>query len=248
MLQIRPHFADAAGAAGADPGHVGAQTGPQTPPDLAGLLAENARLREETHALRAQSFQDRQKANYYQDLHQRAKERLEEGDQQIEALKAKLAELKHRLFGRKSERRQQDKSARAAMNKTPKRPRGQQRGAPGHGRKPRTALPVVEVELDLPAPFVELDAERMATPAYQQADTLLRGEVEKLAAASQAQLADKALRGPRRKILKSLENHWHGLTLFVAHPQIPMDNNGAERAARPAAVARKNFYGSGAAL
>ena len=42
-----------------------------------------------------------------------------------------------------------------------------------------------------------------------------------------------------------MENHWGGLTLFVEHPQIPMDNNGAERAARVAAVARKNYYGSG---
>ncbi len=42
-----------------------------------------------------------------------------------------------------------------------------------------------------------------------------------------------------------MENHWRGLTLFVDQPQIPMDNNGAERAARPAAIGRKNFYGSG---
>jgi transposase len=46
-------------------------------------------------------------------------------------------------------------------------------------------------------------------------------------------------------ILESMQAHWGGLTLFVEHPQIPMDNNGAERAARPAAVGRKNFYGSG---
>jgi transposase len=506
---------DDAAAADAD----GWEPGPETPPELADLLAENARLREENHALRAQSFEDRQKAHYYQDLHQRAKERLAERDQKIAALKAKLADLQHRLFGRKSERRQQNKSARESMKKTPKRPRGQQPGTAGHGRKPRTALPVIEVELhlpaaqticaccgkpwepwgepevseqiewevrlfrrrtkrtkyrrpkgctcpdgrpeivsappppalipkgllaisfivqvlllkylystplhrilamarsagmplsagtlcgvlktiaplfiplyeaiyarsrqedlalmdetrwavftevegksshrwwlwvvvtsvtrlyllspsrsgatpkkyfgydahtesvtwhkqvmvdrykayeflqdllllaycwahvrrdflearrdvkdrewadawveqigqlyclnkarlelacaltptrELPAPFVELDPERMAAPADQKADTLLGRAVEKMAAASQAELADKDLRRPRRKILKSLENHWHGLILFVAHPQIPMDNNGSERAARQGATARKNFYGSGA--
>jgi transposase len=41
-----------------------------------------------------------------------------------------------------------------------------------------------------------------------------------------------------------LQAHWQGLTLFADHPQIPMDNNGAERAIRPGAIGRKNYYGS----
>ena len=40
--------------------------------------------------------------------------------------------------------------------------------------------------------------------------------------------------------------HWAGLTVFVDHPWVPMDNNVAERDARLAVVGRKNFYGSGA--
>ena len=39
--------------------------------------------------------------------------------------------------------------------------------------------------------------------------------------------------------------HWSGLTVFVEHAQVPMDNNVAERDARLAVVGRKNFYGSG---
>ena len=35
------------------------------------------------------------------------------------------------------------------------------------------------------------------------------------------------------------------MTLFLDHPETPLDNNGAERAGRPAAVGRKNYYGSG---
>ena len=97
----------------------------------------------------------------------------------------------------------------------------------------------------LPAPFVELDPERMQTPAYQQADLGLRQAVAEMDGARRAELAAADLRLPRRKVLQSLEAHWHGLTIFVEQPQIPMDNNGAERAARPAAVARKNYYGSG---
>ena len=97
----------------------------------------------------------------------------------------------------------------------------------------------------LPAPFVELDPERMQPPAYQQADLGLRQAVAEMEATRRAELAAADLRLPRRKVLQSLAAHWHGLIIFVDQPQIPMDNNGAERAARPAAVARKNYYGSG---
>src|SRR5579863_5722880 len=48
------------------------------------------------------------------------------------------------------------------------------------------------------------------------------------------------------KILKSLKNHWEGLTIFVDRPDIPMDNNIAERGLRSSVVGRKNYYGSGA--
>jgi transposase len=54
------------------------------------------------------------------------------------------------------------------------------------------------------------------------------------------------LRQPQRKVLTSLHNHWVGLTVFVEHPEVPMDNNAAERRERGPVVARKNFYGSGA--
>ena len=33
-------------------------------------------------------------------------------------------------------------------------------------------------------------------------------------------------------MLRSLRNHWQGLTLFVENPDLPMDNNQAERALR----------------
>jgi transposase len=58
------------------------------------------------------------------------------------------------------------------------------------------------------------------------------------------ELAQDHLSRLRRKVLTSLQAHWQGLTLFADHPQIPMDNNGAERALRPWAIGRKNYYGS----
>ena len=36
------------------------------------------------------------------------------------------------------------------------------------------------------------------------------------------------------------------MTVFVEHPEVPMDNNTAERVQRGPVVGRKNYYGSGA--
>jgi transposase len=47
------------------------------------------------------------------------------------------------------------------------------------------------------------------------------------------------------KVLVSLKNHWEGLTVFVGHPEVPMDNNNGERSIRNPVTGRKNFYGSG---
>ena len=47
------------------------------------------------------------------------------------------------------------------------------------------------------------------------------------------------------KILNSLKNHWKGLTVFVNYPDVPMDNNSAERVIRNPVCGRKNYYGSG---
>lgn len=58
-------------------------------------------------------------------------------------------------------------------------------------------------------------------------------------------LSDAALTEPAAKVLRSMERHWTGLTVFVDHPAVPMDNNVAERAQRTPVVGRKNFYGSG---
>jgi len=49
----------------------------------------------------------------------------------------------------------------------------------------------------------------------------------------------------QRDVLISLQNHWQGLTVFVNHPEVPMDNNSAERAIRNPVTGRKNYYGSG---
>jgi len=46
------------------------------------------------------------------------------------------------------------------------------------------------------------------------------------------------------KAVRYMLERWDGLTRFVADPQIPLDNNAAERALRGPVVGRKNHYGS----
>jgi len=82
--------------------------------------------------------------------------------------------------------------------------------------------------------------------AFADADTALRGAVTALAALGEAELADPQVHPARRKVLESLGDHWTGLTVFVEHPEVPMDNNKAERVQRGPVVGRKNYYGSGA--
>jgi transposase len=83
------------------------------------------------------------------------------------------------------------------------------------------------------------------TPDRAVAERLLRAQVEHMRQRRDNELAEPTLRLPQRKALLSLQEHWTGLVLFVDHPEVPMDNNEAERRQRGPVVARKNFYGSG---
>jgi transposase len=82
--------------------------------------------------------------------------------------------------------------------------------------------------------------------AFAPRDAELRQGVERMAARRAAELGQGDLHPARRKPLESLRTHWGGLTLFVDHPEVPMDNSEAERQLRGPAVGRKVFYGSGA--
>jgi transposase len=77
-------------------------------------------------------------------------------------------------------------------------------------------------------------------------DKALRVAVERMKKRYEEELSNPQLHPVRRKPLKSLSNHWPGLTLFVDHPEIPMDNNQGERTLRGPVCGRKQFFGSGA--
>jgi transposase len=95
-----------------------------------------------------------------------------------------------------------------------------------------------------------LNDERLAaveTPqAFAEADERLHLALKQMEEKRQEQLQDLKCHPVCKKVLKSLERHWPYLITFVKHPEVPMDNNEAERCERTPAVGRKNFYGSGA--
>ncbi len=81
--------------------------------------------------------------------------------------------------------------------------------------------------------------------AFKAADQTLRAAVEAMRQVGDRELADPHLHRAARKVLQSMRERWSGYTIFVDHPEIPMDNNESERRLRNPVVGRKNYYGSG---
>jgi len=115
------------------------------------LRQEHAALQEQNRLLQTEVISLRQQAHYHRTQHQRAVQRAQELEAQVGVLKAKVAGLQQRLFGRKSERVSRASPSGAAGEESGigRRARGQQPGSAGHGRKLRKKLPVVETVLDL---------------------------------------------------------------------------------------------------
>lgn len=83
------------------------------------------------------------------------------------------------------------------------------------------------------------------TSSFICLDQQLREKIQNMKFKYLSELENNLLHRQTQKLLKSLKTHWDGLTVFVEHPEIPMDNNAAERQLRNAIVGRKNYYGSG---
>jgi transposase len=81
---------------------------------------------------------------------------------------------------------------------------------------------------------------------FHKHDALLRQMMETMRSTAVEEASTPKFREPCRRALESLQEHWPGFTRFVDDPRIPLDNNASERAVRGPALARKNFYGSGA--
>ncbi len=59
------------------------------------------------------------------------------------------------------------------------------------------------------------------------------------------QAARPGLHPAAAKVLATLDREWEGLARHKEFPELPLDNNTAERALRGPVVGRKNYYGSG---
>ena len=82
--------------------------------------------------------------------------------------------------------------------------------------------------------------------AFRREDARVREVVQDMKRIFSEERKQARLHHSQESVLKSFDVHWQGLTVFVDHPEIPMDNNGSERILRNPVVGRKNYYGSGA--
>ena len=112
----------------------------------AGLRKEVERLRAR---LRTLSGDERSCADRLRMKNRALRSRVAELEGEVGRLRSLNRQLQHATFGRRSERRCGSQRRAAAVPGTG-RARGQQPGAPGHGRTPRPALPVVEETLQPP--------------------------------------------------------------------------------------------------
>lgn len=87
-------------------------------------------------------------ANYWSSQHTQIVEREMILKREVEHWKAQVLDLKQRLYGKRSEKYSKVTTQQYA---NPPRKRGQQKGAPGHGRTGRSHLPVVEEIRDIAA-------------------------------------------------------------------------------------------------
>ena len=80
--------------------------------------------------------------------------------------------------------------------------------------------------------------------AFADAQQALEAELESLFATAEGELAALEEAAIEGQPLRSLLNHRAGLCVFLERPDVPMDNNFAERTLRGAVIARRLSFGS----
>lgn len=101
----------------------------------------------------AEHVELKHQSHYWKSQFGRLKAKHEQLKQELALAQAEIRDLKQRLYGKKSEKgtTQRDQPAGGNNRGSASRPRGQQKGQPGHGRTPRPNLPVVEEVHELAA-------------------------------------------------------------------------------------------------
>ena len=111
---------------------------------------------------------------------------------------------------------------------------------PGMGRAHRVDLPAERrAAWSTTDPGIEPQ-----TPAFDTAQGALNEALDALFAHAERELAALPDQAREGKALRSLLNHREGLSVFIDHPQVPLDNNLAERLLRGPAIGRRLSFGS----
>ena len=82
------------------------------------------------------------------------------------------------------------------------------------------------------------------TPAFDAAQGALKEALDGLFAEAARELVGLPDEARQGRALRSLLNHREGLSVFVDRPQVPLDNNRAERLLRGPAIGRRLSFGS----
>ena len=82
------------------------------------------------------------------------------------------------------------------------------------------------------------------TAEFEAAQAELKEVVDRLFAHAERELAELSDGAHEAKPLRSLVNHREGLCVFLDKPQVPLDNNQAERALRAPVIGRQLSFGS----
>jgi transposase len=84
------------------------------------------------------------------------------------------------------------------------------------------------------------------SPEYSAAEKALRANMAKIKTVFESNLAKPNLHAELQRLFTGLIKDWDGLVIFMDLPEVPPDNNPAERALRKPVVGRKNYSGSSA--
>ena len=83
------------------------------------------------------------------------------------------------------------------------------------------------------------------SPSHQLAERDFASALAAMDVARKYETEDEALHPRAHKVLATLDHEWEGLLRHQEFPELPLDNNSAERALRSPVVGRKNYYGCG---
>jgi transposase len=83
------------------------------------------------------------------------------------------------------------------------------------------------------------------SPPHQLAERDFASALAAMDVARKHEAQDESLHPRAKKVLATLEHEWEGLCRHQAFPELPLDNNAAERSLRGPVVGRKNYYGCG---